>query len=234
MPLFTKEDDPSITSGVAAPKTRPLIESSFRRLSSEFRVSEFDPTGDAMDLSEAFVERIRQFTRSPRDGPHSGARAHDENRNKKGEITTIIVRMRELAAEVASLDHGLYGFPPGDQEFAELRDAVQGFAGRVYSHATGPPRSSGRSGGDVGPRGTVGSAATGTLIQRLVSAIAHAQALRGNLAAASTTLEEITLAEEMMMLARAEALLEDGVARLSAGASRSRSPPPTANKQLLN
>ncbi len=134
MPLFTKDRDRSNDRGEAASDTGSLVESSFRRLSSGFRVSELDVNGGSMELSEALVDRIRTFPQTPRDGPGTAARSPHVGPNQ-GELVTVIRRMRELAAEVATLEGGFSSRAP---DLAELSHAVHAFAG-AQAQTTGPP-----------------------------------------------------------------------------------------------
>ena len=65
-------------------------------------------------------------------------------------------------------------------------------------------------------------------MQRLMGAIARARAIEGNVAGAESDAEVVSRAEESLVLARAQALLEEGVARFTRAPSRPKA------RQLLN
>lgn len=81
---------------------------------------------------------------------------------------------------------------------------------------------------DAGPDALGQAASAMGTMQRLMSAIARARAIEGNLAGAESELDAISEAEERLLLARAESLLAEGIARYTRTPTRPRA------RQLLN
>lgn len=187
------------------PKDR-LVRTSFARLSSGFRVT--DPSDDraVMELSDALQARLRSG-----DTRHANA--------SPPAMASVLARMRTIA-------RGVEGGAPLATANAELSELVAQLRAGLEAAENADERSRDRSSGDVGP--TRRTSAALTIMQRLMGAIARARAIEGNVAGAESDAEVVSRAEESLVLARAQALLEEGVARFTRAPSRPKA------RQLLN
>jgi hypothetical protein len=220
MPLYSRKWAFPFPNGEPKPNQRnqSLLQTSFTRLSSGFRVR--DPIDDRplMDLSDGLMERLRAYRETlPASPPEGGAAPAD--------LANVISRMRALAGEAAS------GTLPAavNTELAALEAQIKEVVGRDDADEIGRVLDA-RVGQAHDTASTTGSAspATGSMVHRLMTAIGRARALAGNIAAATTPAHEMTRAEEQAVLSRAQALLEDGVSRLTSTPAHPRA------KQLLN
>ena len=191
------------------PKDR-LVRTSFARLSSGFRVT--DPSDDraVMELSDALQARLQTRLRSG-DTRHANA--------SPPAMTSVLARMRTIA-------RGVEGGAPLATANAELSELVAQLRAGLEAAENADERSRDRSSGDVGPNRRTSAALT--IMQRLMGAIARARAIEGNVAGAESDAEVVSRAEESLVLARAQALLEEGVARFTRAPSRPKA------RQLLN
>jgi hypothetical protein len=174
-----------------------LVRTSFTRLSSGFRIPERRADRELMDISDALQARLAngrlRIVPTEPIAPASTV------------LGGVIERMRKLA-EVADGGH------PVTQASYELGGLVAELRAEVehlerVRRGEGSPVTEERA----HVRASVSS------LQRLVGAIARARALEGNLAAARSDHESISNAEEALVLARAQALLQEGVARFTQG-----------------
>ena len=191
------------------PKDR-LVRTSFARLSSGFRVT--DPSDDraVMELSDALQARLQTRLRSG-DTRHANA--------NPPAMTSVLARMRTIA-------RGVEGGAPLATANAELSELVAQLRAGLEAAENADERSRDRSSGDVGPNRRTSAALT--IMQRLMGAIARARAIEGNVAGAESDAEVVSRAEESLVLDRAQALLEEGVARFTRAPSRPKA------RQLLN
>lgn len=191
------------------PKDR-LVRTSFARLSSGFRVT--DPSDDraVMELSDALQARLQTRLRSG-DTRHANA--------SPPAMASVLARMRTIA-------RGVEGGAPLATANAELSELVAQLRAGLEAAENADERSRDRSSGDVGPNRRTSAALT--IMQRLMGAIARARAIEGNVAGAESDAEVVSRAEESLVLARAQALLEEGVARFTRAPSRPKA------RQLLN
>jgi hypothetical protein len=196
-----------------------LVRTSFARLSSGFRVA--DPRDDraVMELSDALQERLRSASersageRSPSEAGPSLVDAH-----APPSMLGVLARMRTLAEGVED------GLPisSANADLGELVSQLRTSLEALELHSKEPSRGP----SDVGPAGD--ATATVHMMQRLMSAIARARAIEGNVAGAKSAVSAVSEAEEQLLLARAQALLEEGVARFTRAPFRPRA------RQLLN
>ncbi|MBM4375897.1 MAG: hypothetical protein FJ095_12490 [Deltaproteobacteria bacterium] len=209
------------TDGVSAPSegTRDaaseprlrLVRSTFTRLSSGFRIPQRSGDREFMEISDALQARLA-----------NGRLRIVPSEDATPAIGGVIERMRKLA-EVADAGH------PLTQASAELVGLVAELRAEV-EHIERVRR--GESSFGVAD-GSVMSASF-SAVQRLVGAIARARALEGNLAAARSDHESLTQAEEALVLARAQALLEEGVARFTRGSPPRAAPVKSRLRPVFN
>ena len=191
-----------------------LVRTSFARLSSGFCVA--DPRDDraVMELSDALQQRLRSASeQSPSEALPSLVDAH-----APPSMLGVLARMRTLAEGVED------GLPisSANADLGELVSQLRTSLEALELHSKEPSRGP----SDVGPGGD--ATATVHMMQRLMSAIARARAIEGNVAGAKSAVSAISEAEEQLLLARAQALLEEGVARFTRAPFRPRA------RQLLN
>lgn len=193
-PTDDRREPDSASSSPAEPRLR-LVRTTFTRLSSGFRVPEPPGGAPAMGISRSLSARLSGG--AFREAPPPAAESPSA-------IDGVLSRMRALA-EVADAGRALAAasYERG-QLVAELRAEVEGI------------ERARRSGDAVEPL-QASVAPSLVTMQRLIGSIARARAIEGNLAAARSDLESVSQAEEALVLARAQALLEEGVARFTQG-----------------
>lgn len=204
---------PSQLDERAAHQPNPrLTRSSFLRLSSGFVVT--DPLNDraTMELSDALQARLAgraQTTLS------EGASVSTQASSMSG----VIARLRAVAER---LETGA-PFSAANVELSELIAQL-----RTGLEVAGGKTSLGNRHSllEFGPNGA--ARASISSMHRLAGALARARAIEGNLAGAGSDTEALSRAEEQMVLGRAQALLEEGVARFAQVSTRPRA------RELLN
>jgi len=246
-----------------APRLR-LVQTSFARLSSGFRIPERTGDRELMAVSDALQQRLADRRLRivppnadsrliadvppnadsrliadvpPNVGPHAASprsaafRARPLGRHADLEFPAVgpsdrgsgsasgerplgpvLGRMHRLAAAVE-------GSLPGGAAERDL-GALLGDLRRQAESSRSESAQPRDAATDVGRSGNVVVAAS--RMQRLMGAIARARALEGNVAGASSDPDVVLRAEEQLMLARAQSLLEEGVSRFTQSPTRPR------------
>jgi hypothetical protein len=218
-----------------APRLR-LVQTSFARLSSGFRVPARTADRDLMAISDALEKRLAtrrlRVVPPPEEAPQAASsevptlqrapdpRAPDSPSSDGPSLGSVIARMRRLAVAADGVAPGEAADHDLSSLLVELRREVE--AGRIPASVASTLRTSvGQPGAPLHDVSHSGAAAA-SMMQRLMGAIARARALEGNLAAAASDPDVVSRAEEAVLLSRAQGLLEEGVSRFTQAPTRPR------------
>jgi len=127
MPLYINTNVASLNAQSNLNKSNQALSKSFQRLSSGFRINAAKDDAAGMGVSESLKARIRSFTVAERNTNNAISMTNTAE-GGLGEISSIILRMRELAVQSAngdltSTDRGFL-----DTEFQLLKSEIERLA----------------------------------------------------------------------------------------------------------
>ncbi len=262
MPLVINTNVSSLNAQKNLNKSQGMLQKSFERLSSGFRINSASDDAAGLAVSESLNARVRSYSVAERNTNNAISMANTAE-SGLGEISGIVVRMRELAVQSAngdlsSTDRGFL-----DTEFQLLKDEITRLAettefnGKELLAGTATSisfqvginttssdtiavefggvsiSSLGLSGISVnGASATNATAAIdaidgalqtvstqrakfGAATNRLNIAVSNSQTIRTNLAAATSRIRDVDVADETAQLARSQVLLQAGTSILA-------------------
>ena len=128
MALYINTNVSSLDAQRNLNRTQGSLQKSFQRLSSGFRINNAADDAAGLGVSESLKARIRSFSVAERNGA-SGLNMARTAESGLGEISGIVIRMRELAVQSANGDLNSTDRGYIDTEFQLLKDEVDRLAG---------------------------------------------------------------------------------------------------------
>jgi len=237
MPLVINANVPSLQAQRSLNKAHKTLNRSFQRLSSGFKLNGAANDAAGLGVSGTLRSRIRSLQVVERNAA-SGLSTARTAEGGLGVIGGVITRLRELAVQGASEDLTARERGVLDTEFKALVTEVDRLA--ESTDVNEAPLVGGVTTGTLGldvlavDGATAANSTTaipalddaissistdrarqGALINRLETAIANSQTMRGNLEAANSNIRDVDIAAETSVLARGQVLLEAGLSVLS-------------------
>ncbi len=123
MPLYINTNIASTKAQNALSRNQFSLQKSYERLSSGFRINTAADDAAGMGISESLKARIRSFTVAERN-TNNGISMAKTAEGGLGEISTVIIRMRELAVQSANGDLTSTDRLFLDTEFQLLKDEI--------------------------------------------------------------------------------------------------------------
>jgi len=123
MPLYINTNIASTKAQNALSRNQFSLQKSYERLSSGFRINTAADDAAGMGISESLKARIRSFTVAERN-TNNGISMAKTAEGGLGEISTVIIRMRELAVQSANGDLTSTDRSFLDTEFQLLKDEI--------------------------------------------------------------------------------------------------------------
>jgi len=262
MPLVINTNVASLNAQSKLNKSQGMLQKSFERLSSGFRINSAADDAAGLAVSESLNARVRSYAVAERNTNNAISMANTAE-SGLGQISGIVTRMRELAVQSANGDLSSTDRGYLDTEFQALKEEITRlsetteFNGKELLAGTATSisfqvginttssdtiavefggvsiSSLGLSG--VGVGGATASDATsaisaidgalqsvstqrakfGAATNRLGVAVSNSQTIRTNLAAATSRIRDVDVAEETAQLARSQVLLQAGTSILA-------------------
>ena len=123
MPLYINTNVASTKAQNALSRNQFSLQKSYERLSSGFRINTAADDAAGMGISESLKARIRSFTVAERN-TNNGISMARTAEGGLGEISSVILRMRELAVQSANGDLTSTDRSFLDSEFQLLKDEI--------------------------------------------------------------------------------------------------------------
>ncbi len=123
MPLSINTNVASLGAQRNLAKTQSVLQTSFQRLSSGYRINSAANDAAGLALSESLRSKIRSFSVAERNASNAMSMAQIAD-GGLGEISNVIVRMRELAVQGASGDLTSTDRDYIDTEFQALKSEI--------------------------------------------------------------------------------------------------------------
>jgi flagellin len=127
MPLYINTNVSSLEAQRSLNQTQGALQKSFQRLSSGFRINNASDDAAGLGVSESLKARIRSFSVAERNTT-SGLNMARTAESGLGEISGIVIRMRELAVQSANGDLNSTDRSYIDTEFQLLKDEIDRLA----------------------------------------------------------------------------------------------------------
>ncbi|MBM4359114.1 MAG: flagellin FliC [Deltaproteobacteria bacterium] len=127
MPLSINTNVSSLEAQRNLNQTQSALQKSFQRLSSGFRINSASDDAAGLGVSESLKARIRSFSVAERNTT-SGLNMARTAESGLGEISGIVIRMRELAVQSANGDLNSTDRSYIDTEFQLLKDEIDRLA----------------------------------------------------------------------------------------------------------
>lgn len=199
-----------------------LVQTSFARLSSGFRIPARADDGELMAISSDLAKRLRESRLRvvPRgDGPPSEAgTGRPPAVTGPSSLGTVLSRLHRLAA--SSSEPSTCPENGDGRQYEEDVDLSSVLHDLKRAAASSAARSEDPMEHPSAHR--LDRVSASPMTQRLLNAIARARAAEANGAGASSDIEGVDHAEEQLLLVRSQALLEEGVARFTKSPARPR------------
>jgi flagellin len=123
MPLYINTNIASVKAQNALSRNQFSLQKSYERLSSGFRINTAADDAAGMGISESLKARIRSFTVAERN-TNNGISMAKTAEGGLGEISSVIIRMRELSVQSANGDLTSTDRSFLDTEFQLLKDEI--------------------------------------------------------------------------------------------------------------
>lgn len=127
MPLYINSNVSSLEAQRSLSRTQNALSKSFERLSSGFRINSAADDAAGLGVSESLKARIRSFAVAERNTT-SGINMAKTAESGLGEVSGIVIRMRELAVQSANGDLNSTDRSFIDTEFQLLRSEIDRLA----------------------------------------------------------------------------------------------------------
>lgn len=127
MPLYINSNVSSLEAQRSLSRTQNALSKSFERLSSGFRINSAADDAAGLGVSESLKARIRSFAVAERNTT-SGINMAKTAESGLGEVSGIVIRMRELAVQSANGDLNSTDRSFIDTEFQLLRREIDRLA----------------------------------------------------------------------------------------------------------
>ncbi len=127
MPLYINTNVASTKAQNALSRNQFNLQKSYERLSSGYRINTAADDAAGMGISESLKARIRSFTIAERN-TNNGISMAKTAEGGLGEISSVVLRMRELAVQSANGDMTSTDRSYLDTEFQLLKDEIERLA----------------------------------------------------------------------------------------------------------